>query len=105
MRKITKTRKITRNREIYIPDFESKIVYRKINSELRNKYNIKLQDRDSIIKSIISILTQGDYNRKRIPNIDLTIVRSDIKDFFPSINKHKLYQKISRSNILKKGSL
>lgn len=105
MNKISKTFKINKPREIYIPNEADKVIHKKINNELRSKYNITLTDRDTIIRSLISILTQGNYNESIIPDIDFTIIRSDIKNFYPSINKHKLFQKISQSNILKKESL
>lgn len=105
MRKISKTFKINRPRVIYIPDKADKVIHTKINKEIRKKYNIKLTDRDTIIRSLISILTQGNFSESIIPKIDFTIIRSDIRNFYPSINKHKLFQKISQSNILKKESL
>lgn len=104
IKRISKTKRIKTDRTIYIPTESEKTIYAEIDREIKRKYNIRLHSRDTIIQSIISILTQGDYNRVEIPNIDFTIIRSDIQNFFPSINKHKLYQKISKSNILKSKS-
>ena len=79
---------------------ELQSLFKKINLEIRHKYSIQTVNRDFIIKSLIQALTQGDLDRKKILNIDFIVIRLDIKSFFPSINKHKLYQKISYSNLL-----
>lgn len=93
------------NRVYYSPEENEKKVYNTIKLELQNKLNIKLRSRDEIIKKVISFLTQGDYQDFSTIQMDLTIIRTDIKNFFPSINKHKLYQKINNQNILKKDSM
>lgn len=64
-----------------------------------------MPNRDFIIKNLISFLVHGDYINRNLPPINLIIVRTDIKNYYPSINKHKLYRKISGSNVLSNKSL
>lgn len=80
-------------------------MYYKINKEIKIKYNINLISREIITKNIISILTQGNYDSYETLNLDTIIIRTAIKKFYQSINKHLLYQKISRSNDLNKETL
>nr|WP_283811906.1 RNA-directed DNA polymerase [Paenalkalicoccus suaedae] len=40
-----------------------------------------------------------------MPKAGLYIIRTDIKNFFPSINKHVLYRKLTKSSLLSKQSL
>lgn len=47
-----------------------------------NKYNVIFTGRDTIIRSLISILTQADQKNIVIPNINLIILRSNTKNFF-----------------------
>lgn len=89
----------------YNPSNEESVFFYNIKKELERKYNIRLTSRDLIIKQLISTLTHGDYLKYSIPKISLVIIRSDIKNFFPSINKHILYKKMSRSNLLSSESL
>ena len=101
IKKIKNSQKLkVNNRTFFIADDEQSEVYNQIKNELIRKYNISTSNRDVIIKSLISHITQGDNINNSIPKIDLMILRTDIKNFFPSINKHKLYQKLNNSNIL-----
>lgn len=92
------------NRIYYSPDDEQKKIYHNIKMELENKLNINVNSRDLIIKRLISFLTQGDYNEFSTIQMDLTIIRTDIENFFPSVNKHTLYRKFNNLNILKRSS-
>ncbi|CAK1224904.1 RNA-directed DNA polymerase [Fructobacillus cardui] len=77
-------------------------------SELRGQYNAlkeKLSEffnflsRNDSINKIIRTLTNpvvDERGRHFLQKHDYTIIRCDIKDFFPSINKHKLYQKLTQ---------
>lgn len=94
----------TGNRIFYNPNSEQKKCFYKIKEELEQKYAITLSNRDFIIKQLISTLTHGDYINHNMPNIDLVITRSDIKNFYPSINKHMLYKKLKQSNIISQYS-
>lgn len=104
---ISKLPKKTKNgRLVYTPiDEETLKILKDMNSEIINKYGISLPDRNSIIHTLIQILTQGDYEKKDIGPLEFYIIRTDIKDFFPSINKHKLYQKIMNSHSLKADTI
>ena len=106
MKKIPNLPKIkSGDRLFYSPDDNEKDTYKKINKELKKKYNINLVDRDTIIKNIIVMLTQGNYNNHRIPDFEWAIIRTDISNFYNSINKHALYKKISHSNMLSRETL
>lgn len=81
----------------------------KINKEIINKYSLKLPNRNAIIKTIIQFLSQGEINLKRkellFTPLDFKVIKMDIKNFFPSINKHILYKKIAKSSILNDSSI
>ena len=81
----------------------------RINKEVINKYGLKIPNRNAIIKTIIQFLSQGEIysNRKELPltPLNFKVIKMDIKNFFPSINKHILYSKIVRSSILNDSSI
>lgn len=81
----------------------------KLNREIINKYNLRMPNRNAIIKTIIQFLSQGDYylnhNELSFTNLNFKVVKIDIKNFFPSINKHILYRKIVKSSILSDSSI
>ena len=79
-----------------------------INKELINKYGIDIANRNSIIRSLVQFLSQGDIlKNEKLEAVTQPyyIIRSDIARFFPSINKHKLYKKIIKSSILNDYSI
>ena len=80
-----------------------------LNIEIINKFNLSVPNRNAIIKSLIQFLSQGSIYCNQS---DLTatpqkfyVIKSDIKNFFPSINKHKLYKKLVKSSLLKDHSI
>ena len=81
----------------------------RINKEVINKYGLKIPNRNAIIKTIIQFLSQGEIysNRKELPltPLNFKVIKMDIKNYFPSINKHILYSKIVRSSILNDSSI
>ena len=81
----------------------------KLNREIINKYSLRMPNRNAIIKTIIQFLSQGDYylnhNELSFTNLNFKVVKIDIKNFFPSINKHILYRKIVKSSILSDSSI
>ncbi|MBN2960034.1 MAG: RNA-directed DNA polymerase [Streptococcus gordonii] len=81
----------------------------RINKEVINKYGLKIPNRNAIIKTIIQFLSQGEIysNRRELPltPLQFKVIKMDIKNFFPSINKHILYSKIVRSSILNDSSI
>lgn len=93
------------NRKYYVPNEIQKDIFTNLKIEMQKKLNLTLSSRDEIIKSLISYLTQGDYLNYSIPKLNLIIIRTDIKNFFPSVNKHLLYQKLNNSNILSNDSM
>lgn len=95
----------TPKRTYHLVDPESLEKFRDITEEIKNKYSIKMPNRDLIIKSIIASLVHGDFKHFNIPKINIAITRSDIKDCYPTINKHSLYQKLNRSNVLSQRAL
>ncbi|HDM9218602.1 TPA: RNA-directed DNA polymerase, partial [Listeria innocua] len=92
------------NRTLFNPDVNQRKEYYKIKKEIERKYSISLPSRDFIIKQLISTLTHGDLKTLNVLDIDLIIIRSDIKNFYPSINKHLLYKKLKKANILSQHS-
>lgn len=85
-------------RTVYVPTTVDKERYTAVKNELEEKYSLTLNNRDNSIKEIINVLTQG--SNKTIPKLDLMITRTDISNFFPSVNKHSLYKKLMRNNYL-----
>ncbi|MBC2186509.1 RNA-directed DNA polymerase [Listeria sp. FSL L7-0253] len=92
------------NRIIFNPNVTQRKEYHKTKKEIEKKYSISLPSRDFIIKQLISTLTHGDLKAHKVLDIDLIIIRSDIKNFYPSINKHLLYKKLKKANILSQHS-
>lgn len=86
-------------------DNETKNILKLASKDIVNKYRISTASRDSIIIDIISILTESDFDNYHLTPIDYLIIRSDIKNFFPSINKQKLYRKINDSPWLSHDTL
>lgn len=105
MVKIPNLNKINNGKRIfYNPNTEQKKQYNEMKNELEKKYSIQLSNRDFIIKQLVSTLTHGDYTEYKIPDIGLVVIRSDIKNFYPSINKHELYKKLKKANIISQAS-
>lgn len=102
--------KISQYKEICVNDrtffigseFQKKLD-RNLNNQLKQKYKQENKNRNFIISSIIDILNCGKSNHK-IPQLpkhySYTIIKTDIKRFFESINSHKLYKRLLRSNLL-----
>lgn len=88
------------SRIFYNPDHGHKIEYNKIKIELIKKYCLNPLDRDSIIKQLIASITHGDIISFKVPKIPMIVLRTDIKNFYPSINKHELYIKLKNGNLL-----
>ena len=106
LKKIPNLNKINDGKRLYYnPNSNEKAVFNNIKKEFEGKFNIQLTSRDLIIKQLIATLTHGDYINYSIPDINLVIIRSDIKNFYPSINKHELYRIISRTNILSNSTI
>lgn len=106
MKEIPRLNKIRdKERVYYNPNQNEKNEYIKIKNELQNKYGVSTSNRDLIIKQLISTLTHGDYNNYTVEDINLFIIRSDIKNFYPSVNKHRLYKKLMNSNMLSDSTL
>lgn len=88
MVKITNLNKLRKEDRIFLnPDKEQKEKYTLIKKEIEKKYSIQLSNRNYIIKQLIATLTQGDHLNSLIPSINLMIIRTDIKNFFPSVNR------------------
>jgi hypothetical protein len=102
-----KYKKINNKKYFLANQYSSDIqkLFKEINKEMVSKYALQLPNRDFIIKSLIQSITQGDIERKQITKSSFQIIRLDIKSFFPSINKHKLYRKISYSNLLSEDTI
>ncbi|MFB1083076.1 RNA-directed DNA polymerase [Jeotgalibacillus sp. JSM ZJ347] len=96
-------RLIIKNRNIYVAPSSQKLVDYQIHLELKNKYRLIDKNRDYIIDALLTVLS--NKNEKIAKGTSLTILRFDVKNFFESINTHKLYQKLNKSMMLKENSL
>ena len=100
------TQKLNKKRKIYqFVDEDLKQKYQNLTKSLQAKY-INKSNRNTSINQILRSLTSDIYNYSdsclhRLPkNNSKTIIRGDIKDFFPSISKHALYSKLIASEKL-----
>lgn len=106
LKTIPKLNKIRNGKRLYYtPSIDEMKAFSDIKREIEKKYDLHLTSRDLIIKQLIETLTQGDHFTYIVPQIDLLIIRSDIKGFFPAINKHELYQRLASANILSQTTL
>lgn len=106
MKKIPRLSKVNDGERIYYKSGEDeRKKFLQIKVELERKYAITFPSRDAIIKQLIATLTQGDYRSYEVEKIDLFVIRSDIKNFFPSVNKHHLYKKLMHANILSNSTM
>lgn len=80
-----------------------------LNTEIVNKFNLTIPNRNAIVKSLIQFLSQGSIYCNQSDLVathqEFYVIKSDIKNFFPSINKHKLYKKLVKSSLLKDSSM
>jgi len=106
MRKVESLNKLRVGKRLfYLMGEDERILYKDIKIQLEKKYHISMTNRDLIIKRLISHLTQGDYKSSSIPRMGISVFRTDIKNFFPSVNKHRLYKKIIKANVLSHDSM
>lgn len=76
-----------KGKSIYkIQAFENELVLRKVNENLRKAIHTKQQNRDSIIKNLIHLLSEG---------IPYRIYRLDIKSFYESFSNDYVNQKLN----------
>lgn len=97
-------KKLNSKRKVYsFVNIADKNEYSNLAKLLRTQHP-KFSIRDTAISQIIRTLSAGlnnlsiDGHYKLSNKIEYTIVRGDIKDFFPSVNKHLLYSKITHSS-------
>lgn len=84
-------------RKIFLGSSYQKKIDRDIHTQLKRKYQKGNKNRNYIIDSVITQLT---INGKLPKKHSYTLIKLDIKKFFESINKHKLYKRLLRSNLL-----
>ena len=97
-------------RQVYkLKDESRRLEFKELNTEIINKFNLAIPNRNAIIKSLIKFLSQGNIycNQSElfVTNQNFYVIKADISNFFPSINKHILYKKIVKSSLLKDSSL
>lgn len=73
-------------------DIYDLLVLRKLNSNIKNVYNVKQSDRNSIIHQVSTLLTENSR--------DMYITRLDIKDFYQSIDINTILTKLLKNDIL-----
>ncbi|MFM0759382.1 RNA-directed DNA polymerase [Streptococcus suis] len=98
------------DRQVYkLRDQSLQFELKSLNTEIVNKFNLTIPNRNAIIKSLIQFLSQGSVycNQSDLGATpqEFYIIKSDIKNFFPSINKHRLYKKLVKSSLLNDSSM
>ncbi|MEX0380701.1 reverse transcriptase domain-containing protein [Leuconostoc sp. MS02] len=97
--------KLNKKRNIYkITDSKLENDYHELAELFKHTYN-HLPNRNRALKKVVRSLTPRLYNMNKqghyfVTCLPKTIIRGDIKDFFPSINKHILYKHIIHSSRL-----
>ena len=97
-------------RQVYkLKNQNLRLELKELNTEIINKFNLVLPNRNAIIRSLIQFLSQGSIYCNQ-SDLDATaqkfyVIKADIANFFPSINKHRLYKKIVKASLLKDNSL
>lgn len=97
-------------RQVYkLKNQNLRLELKELNTEIINKFNLVLPNRNAIIRSLIQFLSQGSIYCNQA-DLDATgqkfyVIKADIANFFPSINKHRLYKKIVKASLLKDNSL
>ena len=104
--KISSYKKIRVGKRLFFsPDEIETNKHLNMKREIDLKYGLSIPSRDEIIKQLIAFLTDGNLEEYKREAVDLFIIRTDIKNFFPSIDNHKLYKKLIKSNILHTDTL
>ncbi|MCP1122880.1 RNA-directed DNA polymerase [Bacillus sp. 3103sda1] len=96
--KISQYKKVTvGSRTFYIGSIHQKKIDNDVHKLIKSRYQKVNKNRNYIIDSLINQIT---FNFKLPEKYCYTVIKIDIKNFFESINTHKLYKRIVRSNIL-----
>lgn len=77
--------------------------YKRILLALNKEYQLTAPSRSFVTNQLVRNITTGLYHDNLFQIINKTpirIIRGDITDFFPSINRHRLYQQIEHDGIL-----
>ena len=81
-----------KNKEVFsVQNVESLLISKYIGYELRKKYKLKMSNRDEIVEELRVLLDNS------MPKI---LIRTDIKDFFESIDQKRLLEKIRTDGLL-----
>lgn len=84
------------NRVVYIPTIRDKLLLEFVKDKVKEKYKIKIPDRNKLINHISCILNE---------QVDYTIISLDIRHFFASINQKKLFNLLKSKYILQEKEL
>jgi len=76
-------------------DFDTDIVLRKLDNNIKRLYKIKQTDRTEIVKQVKTVLSDAT---------PINIVRLDIKSFYENISKNKVLKKINNDYLLSSES-
>ncbi|HHY78625.1 MAG TPA: hypothetical protein GX498_09035 [Clostridiales bacterium] len=79
------------SRTVFIPTIRDRIVIEYLKDSIKKKYKLKMQNRDTIIKNIINLLSE---------QIEYFVIKLDINKFFSSIPQKELLDKIERKSLL-----
>ncbi|ERB06057.1 antiviral reverse transcriptase Drt3a [Escherichia coli] len=80
------------NKKVIIPnEFKDVLALRKANDNLKRIYGVRQSDRNDIVRHVICMLEEP---------VPFFVYKLDIKDFYESINKNKVLDKITRSSIV-----
>lgn len=80
------------NKRVLIPnEFKDILALRKANDNLKRIYGVRQSDRNDIVRHVICMLEEP---------VPFFVYKLDIKDFYESINRNKLLEKLSKSSII-----
>lgn len=96
--KISNYKKVTiGKRTFFIGSDHQKNIDIQVHRLIKRRYQKTDKNRNYIIDSLIN---QISFNQKLPKKYCYTVIKVDIKNFFESVNTHKLYKRLVRSNIL-----
>lgn len=101
--KISQYKKVSiESRTFYIGSTHQKKIDGNVHKLIKGRYQKINKNRNYIIDSLIN---QISFNSKLPGKYCYTVIKVDIKNFFESVNTHKLYKRIVRSNILNEAAM
>lgn len=80
------------NKRVLIPnEFKDILALRKVNDNLKRIYGVRQSDRNDIVRHVVCMLEEP---------VPFFVYKLDIKDFYESINRDRILNKIAKSSIV-----